>query len=79
VRTHTSRGVVGPYAAEEPTIARLHSFVAENGYTPRGRHHEAGKLDHEAHERGEKRERGGFYFAIFALFVVQMAFVVQTS
>jgi hypothetical protein len=31
---------IGPYAAEEPTIARLHSFIAENGYTPRGKHHE---------------------------------------
>jgi hypothetical protein len=31
---------IGPYAAEEPTIARLHRFIAENGYTPRGKHHE---------------------------------------
>jgi hypothetical protein len=31
---------IGPYAAEEPTIARLHGFIAENGYTPRGKHHE---------------------------------------
>ena len=31
---------IGPYATEEPTIARLHGFIAENGYTPRGKHHE---------------------------------------
>ncbi len=31
---------IGPYAAEEPTIARLHQFIAENGYQPSGRHHE---------------------------------------
>jgi hypothetical protein len=31
---------VGPYAAETPTIDRLHSFVAEQGYELRGRHHE---------------------------------------
>src|SRR5512146_1773434 len=31
---------VGPYAAEAPTIERLHAFVAEQGYELRGRHHE---------------------------------------
>jgi hypothetical protein len=31
---------VGPYSAEAPTIARLHSFIRERGYFPRGRHHE---------------------------------------
>jgi len=31
---------VGPYAAERPTIERLHSFIREQGYELRGRHHE---------------------------------------
>jgi hypothetical protein len=31
---------IGPYAAEEPTIARLHAFIRENGYELRGKHHE---------------------------------------
>jgi len=31
---------VGPYSEEEPTIERLHAFIAENGYGMRGRHHE---------------------------------------
>jgi len=31
---------VGPYSAEAPTIARLHAFVAAEGYELRGRHHE---------------------------------------
>ena len=31
---------IGPYAEEAPTIARLHEFVAEQGYELRGRHHE---------------------------------------
>jgi hypothetical protein len=34
---------VGPYAAEEPTIARLHAFIHEHGFTFDGhvqRHHE---------------------------------------
>ena len=31
---------VGPYAAERPTIKRLHDFVREQGYRPTGRHHE---------------------------------------
>ena len=31
---------VGPYAAEAPTIRRLHAFIGEQGLRPRGRHHE---------------------------------------
>jgi hypothetical protein len=31
---------VGPYAEEEPTIEKLHAFVAEHDYPLRGRHHE---------------------------------------
>lgn len=31
---------IGPYAAEEPTITTLHSFIEENGYRLNGRHHE---------------------------------------
>lgn len=31
---------VGPYAAERPTIKRLHEFIREQGYRPTGRHHE---------------------------------------
>ena len=31
---------VGPYAAERPTIKRLHDFIREQGYRPTGRHHE---------------------------------------
>ena len=31
---------IGPYAEEAPTIARLHEFVAAQGYELRGRHHE---------------------------------------
>ncbi len=31
---------VGPYDAEAETIARLHAFLREQGYQPRGRHHE---------------------------------------
>jgi hypothetical protein len=31
---------VGPYAAEGPTIERLHAFIAENGFRLRGAHHE---------------------------------------
>jgi hypothetical protein len=31
---------VGPYAAEGPTIERLHCFIAEQGLKLRGRHHE---------------------------------------
>jgi hypothetical protein len=31
---------LGPYSAERPTIERLHAFIAEAGYRPRGKHHE---------------------------------------
>jgi hypothetical protein len=31
---------IGPYAAEGPTIEKLHRFVEERGYRLRGRHHE---------------------------------------
>jgi len=31
---------IGPYAAEAPTIAKLHQFMTDNGYTHRGKHHE---------------------------------------
>ncbi len=31
---------IGTYAAEGPTIKRLHQFIKEQGHRPRGRHHE---------------------------------------
>jgi hypothetical protein len=31
---------IGPYAAERPTIKRLHDFIREQGHRPKGRHHE---------------------------------------
>ena len=31
---------IGPYEAEAPTIARMHAFIAEQGYEPAGKHHE---------------------------------------
>ncbi len=31
---------LGPYAAEQPTIERLHTFIRENGYRLSGKHHE---------------------------------------
>jgi hypothetical protein len=31
---------IGPYADESPTIAALHEFIAEQGYSLRGKHHE---------------------------------------
>lgn len=31
---------IGPYAAEAPTIERLHAFIRENGYRISGKHHE---------------------------------------
>jgi hypothetical protein len=31
---------LGPYDAELPTIERLHSFIADQGCEPRGKHHE---------------------------------------
>lgn len=30
----------GPYSAEGPTVAKLHGFIAANGYALRGKHHE---------------------------------------
>ena len=31
---------IGPYAAEAPSIAALHAFIAESGHHLRGKHHE---------------------------------------
>jgi hypothetical protein len=31
---------IGPYAAEGPTIQRLHAFIGEHGYELSGKHHE---------------------------------------
>lgn len=31
---------VGPFATEPPTIEKLHAFIAAEGGTPRGKHHE---------------------------------------
>lgn len=31
---------IGPYSAEQATIARLHAFAREHGYRLRGKHHE---------------------------------------
>ncbi len=31
---------IGPYRDEAPTIAAMHRFILEKGYSPRGRHHE---------------------------------------
>lgn len=31
---------IGPYAAEGPTVAKLHQFIAESGYALHGKHHE---------------------------------------
>lgn len=31
---------LGPYAAEAPTIDRLHAYIAERGYRRSGKHHE---------------------------------------
>ncbi len=31
---------IGPYAAERPTIERVHTFIRENGYRLSGKHHE---------------------------------------
>ncbi len=31
---------IGPYAAERPSVERLHEAIAEAGLRPRGRHHE---------------------------------------
>ena len=31
---------LGPYSTEGPTVAKLHGFIADNGYTLGGKHHE---------------------------------------
>ena len=31
---------IGPYAAEAPTIEKLHGFIAQSGYRMKGKHHE---------------------------------------
>jgi hypothetical protein len=31
---------IGPYAEEAPTIASLHEFIEEEGWLPKGKHHE---------------------------------------
>ena len=31
---------IGPYAAETPTIRKLHQFIEDKGYSLRGKHHE---------------------------------------
>lgn len=31
---------LGPFSAEGPTVARLHDFLAEQGFEPGGKHHE---------------------------------------
>ena len=31
---------IGPYLAEGPTVAKLHAFIAEQGYRLTGKHHE---------------------------------------
>lgn len=31
---------IGPYSAEPPTIEKLHNYIAENGFTINGKHHE---------------------------------------
>lgn len=31
---------IGPYSAEGPTIERLHRFIRDAGFEPRGKHHE---------------------------------------
>ena len=31
---------LGPYAIEAPTVEKLHQFIADGGYTRRGKHHE---------------------------------------
>jgi hypothetical protein len=31
---------IGPYAAEGPTVEKLHDFIKENGYELSGKHHE---------------------------------------
>jgi len=31
---------IGPYAEEGPTVEKIHHFIADSGYTLRGKHHE---------------------------------------
>jgi len=31
---------IGPYADEGPTIEKIHQFIKDSGYEPRGKHHE---------------------------------------
>jgi len=31
---------IGPFADEGPTVAKVHEFIAQNGYRRRGKHHE---------------------------------------
>ncbi len=31
---------IGPYAAEKPTIDKIHAYIKEHGYTLNGKHHE---------------------------------------
>ena len=31
---------IGPYSAEQPTVERLHAYIADQGYQPRAKHHE---------------------------------------
>ena len=31
---------IGPYADEEPTVAKLHGFISDGGHQLRGKHHE---------------------------------------
>jgi hypothetical protein len=36
---------LGPYDGQGSAIARLHASIADQGYTPRGKHHEPGLVD----------------------------------
>lgn len=31
---------IGPYAAEEPTVAKIHAYIEQHGYHLHGKHHE---------------------------------------
>lgn len=37
---------IGPYAAEAPTVRKLHKFIEDNGYSLRSKHHEVYLSDH---------------------------------
>lgn len=37
---------IGPYAAEAPTVRKLHKFIEDNGYSLRSKHHEIYLSDH---------------------------------